>query len=365
MIAALTSLLLLPVGATRGHEAARWVALGPPIQDPALIEIPPEGTIAPQDGWPRTVPGDSPRRLAGPGMGPNFGRSGLGGPGYSATWYPDQPVQDQGARLGLLRQEVNLGAPVWRNDGNAIILTLSVRNTLFDTDAVLPETGAPFPDNLWNINFGLRCLRQFDNGWSGGLMTGFGSASDKPFHSIRETNVNLLGFLRVPVLDDRDSWMFSLMYAPASSLSFPIPGVAYSWNPSDDLRLNIGIPFSLLWRPLDELTIDASYIPLTNVNVRATYKIVEGLAAYCGYDILNDAYFLADREDADARFMEFEQRLTAGVRWDVVEHAAIDWIAGYGFGRYYGTSYNRSNSVRDRIDIDPGPFLGARLSVRF
>lgn len=334
-----------------------------PLEIPAVNENPPSyfETLS-QDEPPATNNG--PRGGLGGFGGPGMG-GGSGGPGYSATWYPSQRVSGQTTELGIFRQSINLGAPIWRNGGDMLLFNVGIRNSLFSTDAILPDSGRQFPDQLWNINFSFTLLRQFENGWSGGLMTGFGSASDQPFHSIREMNLNLLGFLRIPVRNERDSWMFSVMYAPTGNLNFPIPGVAYSWNPSDDLRVNIGLPFSVMWRPVDELTIDMSYIPLTNINARATYRIVETVFAYGGYEFLNESFFLADREDSRARFMGFEQRLIAGVRWDFWRRATLDFNAGYAFDRYYGEGRNQGSDLQDRVNIAPGAFLGSSLRMRF
>lgn len=42
--------------------------------------------------------------------------------------------------------------------------TAGVRDSLFFTDAVLPESHQPFPAELWNIRLGTNYLHKFDNG---------------------------------------------------------------------------------------------------------------------------------------------------------------------------------------------------------
>ena len=104
------------------------------------------------------------------------------------------------------------------------------------------------------------------------------------------------------------------MYAPAGNLNFPIPGVAYLWNPSDSLRVSLGLPFSVMWRPIDDLTINLMYVPLTNVNARATYRMLPAVQVFGGFEWLQEAYFLADRTDRTDRFLGYEKRLLGGVR---------------------------------------------------
>jgi hypothetical protein len=286
-----------------------------------------------------TTPLPPPKSDASAGLGgmvgAGLGGGGFGQPGYSATWYPSAKVAGRPQELSLFRQNLSLGVPVWRNGFDTLLMTASMRHSLVSTDAILPDTGRAFPSELWRINFGLNYMHRFDNGWSGGLMTSFGSASDKPFNSIHEMNVAMAVFLRVPANYERDAWLFSLMYSPVANLNFPIPGIAYVWNPSSDLQINIGLPSSVMWRPIEDFTLNFSYIPLTNINARATYRITDKISLYGGYEFLNDSYFLADRVDRRNRFMGFEQRLIGGLRYDFWKHAALDLNAGYSFERFY------------------------------
>ncbi len=330
---------------------------------------PPQGVTEPDTEIPAQAPNKEERAgggaFGGPGLGGGMGGPGMGVPGYKATWYPSRPVSNSAADLGFVRQSLSGAFPVWREDGDTVLLMAGVRNTLFFTDAILPDTQRRFPNELWNISLGLMYMHKFDNGWSGGLSTTFGSASDKPFHSIHEMNVGFFGFLQVPAKNERDSWMFSLMYSPVGNLTFPIPGIAYSWKPSEDLHVNIGIPFSVMWRPVEDLTLTFSYIPITNVNARATYRVMNGLNVYGGFEWLNEAYFLADRAEQKERFLAFEKRLICGVRWDIWTHAALDLNAGYAFDRYYGEGQNQISNLHDRVDISPGAFVGANLLVKW
>lgn len=294
-----------------------------------------------------------------------MGGPGMGTPGYKATWYPSQAVSNTTGDLGLVRQNLSGAYPIWREAGDTVLLMAGVRNTLFFTDVLLPDTQRPFPKELWNISLGAMYLHKFENGWSGGISTTFGSASDKPFHSIYEMNVGFFGFLQIPVRNERDAWIFSVMYSPVGNLTFPIPGIAYSWKPSEDLHVNIGIPLSAMWRPVEDLTLTFSYIPIVNVNAHATYQLTKGLKIYTGFEWLNEAYFLADRADRKDRFLAFEKRLISGVRWDFWTHATLELNAGYAFDRYYGEGQNQISNLQDRVNIAPGAFVGANLLVRW
>lgn len=345
-----------------------WAMIGLAVTTTSFAwgqDQPPQGVAASDTGLPAQAPVNQERAASGafggPGMGGGMGGPGMGVPGYKAAWYPSRPVSGSAAGLGFVRQNLSGAVPIWREGGDTVLLTAGARNTLLFTDAILPDTRRPFPNELWNVSLGLMCLHRFDNGWSGGLSATFGSASDKPFHSIDEMNAGFFGFLRVPAGNERDSWTFSLVYSPAGNLTFPIPGIAYSWKPSDELHLNVGLPFSAMWRPVEDLALTFSYVPVVNVNARATYRVMAGLNVYTGFEWLNEAYFLADRAERKERFLAFEKRLICGVRWEIWAHAALDVNAGYAFDRYYGEGQNQLSNLHDRVNISPGAFVGANL----
>lgn len=302
------------------------------------------------------------------GMGPG---GGGGGPGYTATWYPSRPViggtgfGGLPSSVGLVRQQLSGGVPLLMSPPDVLMLTASVGHTLFQTDAVLPDTRRPFPEQLWNVNLGLMYVRKLEDGWSVGGMFGFGSSSDKPFRSIREVNLMGMAFLGMPAFGGRDSWRFSVMYSPVGALNFPIPGVAYQWNPGERLSVSIGLPLTVNWRPTDDWTLTASYIPLTNVNARITRRLTDEVKVYAAYEWRNESYFLADRIDSADRFIGLEQRVLGGVTHALGQHFSVDLSAGYAFGRQYGEGSNLGGSLRDRVDIRGGAFLSGALRLKF
>lgn len=311
------------------------------------------------------APRPGPRGPTGPLAGLGALRNVIPGPGYAVDWIPARPVANQGRDLGIVRQDLALFAPIWREGDDTLFAGASVRNTHVYTDALLPDTGRRFPKDLWNANIGLAYLHQFNNGWTGGAMVSVGSASDKPFNTIREMNVIFAGFLRVPACAEEDFWLFSLFYSPGGLLNFPVPGVAYQWNYSERFHLTIGLPFAVMWKPTPDLTFTASYLPLTNIRANLDYRLEEGVHLFGGYEFLNEAYFLADRKQRFDRFLGFEQRVLGGVKFDVFQSASLDLHAGYAFGRYFGEGRNQGATLHDRIDIAPGAFLGASLRIKF
>jgi hypothetical protein len=337
-----------------------------PVQSGDAREPPPSGGEV-DFTRPFDAPGLTPSPRSDPyDLGGGFGgERGGGGPGYLVSWAPSRPVVGQNASLEWIRQSVNVGAPLWRDGVDTLRFNVGVRESHILTDAVLPDSRRPFPADLWNIHFGLSYSHRFDNGWTGTMSTSVGSASDRPFEGTRVMNVGLGGSLRIPVVDGRDFWMLGVHYNPADALNFPIPSVAYNWNPSSDFHMSIGLPSSLMWRPVENLTLNLSYAPLTNINAMLSYRFAEGLRWYGGYQFLNESFFLSDRIEERDRFFGFEQRVVTGIRWEFQPRAEVDLSSGYVFNRRFGEGVNQGATLNDSIYISPGAFVGCRFVWRF
>jgi hypothetical protein len=282
---------------------------------------------------------------------------------YSAFWEPAQHVSGQNADLSQLRQDLTLSSPLWVGEKDAFSLFLHVRNEQINTSAILPDSRLPFPEDLWDIRAGVNYYHLFDNGWSAGGSLSIGSASDKPFSTINEVSAGATGFLRVPS-GDRNAWLFSLSYDSNSQLPFPVPGVAYSWQVNDQLHLNVGLPFQINYRPLEDLSFDFNYMLLTTVQARVTYQVGPTVRVYAAYNYGTESYFLADRTDPQDRFFYNEMRLTTGLTWNLTSYSTLDLSGGYAFDRQYYEGHN-STSETDVVQVAPGPFVALRLGLRY
>jgi hypothetical protein len=176
--------------------------------------------------------------------------------------------------------------------------------------------------------------------------------------------IGLNGFLRIPQ-GERNAWLFTLSYSPTSQLSFPLPGVAFSWVPSDQLRMNIGLPFQVTYRPFSDWTFDFTYMLLTNVHARVTYHCWGPIRIYVGYDWENEGFFPADRQDSRQRLFSYDMRLSGGLQVKLGPHWSFDLSSGYVFDRFFAVGDSAALNSQDRIDIAPGPFLGLSCLCRW
>lgn len=268
-------------------------------------------------------------------------------------WIPQEPVQGQSADWAVHGEELEIGFPL-RIDPNGIWLALAgVQRLSIDSNAVLPDSGLPVPEQFWDIELGTMRLHKWDNGWQGGGMFRVGSPSDRPFEAWRDLSVTLLAFLTVPARE-RDAWSFSLFYSPTGQIVFPIPGVAYVWRPNEALEAKLGIPFSIDYRPTASLSLTANYMPLNNVQVRLQQELAHGWSVYGGYRTLTETFFYSDRLDDRERTYIFDQRLTLGLQRELIGGWTLDLSAAYVFDRQFFQAEKFSGDRRDELSIDPG-----------
>ncbi len=286
---------------------------------------------------------------------------------YRITWFPDQPVAGQPAELGLFQQDFSLSVPLRQNATDEWYASLRIRNQEFATGAVFPDTGEPFPDELWNIRIGTGYRHRFESGWIGALDVTVGSPSDKPFASLDEMDINATAVLRVPARD-RDAWIFFLNYGSNREFlpGIPIPGFGYSYRPSDQFSavVTTGV-LSLEYRPIERLTLTASYIAVRTVDVRLTYQVFRPVRLWVGFDWTNERYLLAGRSNPDDRLFYYEKRIRAGAIIGLARQLFIDADVGYSFDRFYFEGEGYSDREQNRIDVGDGPFIQVRVGVRF
>jgi hypothetical protein len=293
----------------------------------------------------------------------------MGRADYRLQYYSTERVENQSARLDLDQHNFTLVTPLFQTLRDEFSLSARLRYQDYDTNAIFPDSNERFPHELWDARAGLGYRHKFENQWIlGGNLT-VGSASDRPFHSEDELVIRAIGLLRVP-RGDRDAWIFTLLYSNRAEIvgglrHVPIPGIAYLWHPSDQFRMIIGFPFtSLEYKPTEKLTLDVTYFPVRTIHARAMYAVFRPFRVFVGFDADNDAYYRADRGDKDDQLFYYEKRATGGMRFDL-RHVGIELTASYVWDRFYFEGEKYSDRRENRLDIEPGTAVGARLSFRW
>jgi hypothetical protein len=299
-------------------------------------------------------------------LGPQLGKLPIRSD-YRITYFLDQPVANQPTELGLVQHDGTLSGPLWQSADDEWSASLRVRAQEFETRAVLPDTREPFPDELWNIRFGLSYRHRLESGWIGGGHVTVGSPSDQPFASADELDVNATAFLRVP-RRERDAWLFFVNYSNTRDFlaNFPVPGLGYLYRPSEEFSALIATGFaSVQYRPMEKLTMTATYTLIRTVDVRVTYQITRPVRLWAGFDWTNERYLRADRQDADDRLFYYEKRVRVGATIGLAREFFTDVAVGYSFDRFYFEGEDYSDRHDNRVDVGSGPFAAVRVGARF
>jgi hypothetical protein len=286
---------------------------------------------------------------------------------YQITPYAEKEVDGQNKDFEVTHHNAFLSVPILQDPRYEWTLLGSFLFQEIDTSAILPDTRDPFPESLWDIRVGTQYRRKFANGWIGGGNVTVGSASDKPFRSEAEATIQANLFARIPD-GERNAWLLFLNYTRYREFlsDIPIPGVAYWYEPSSNLRLILGFPFaSVEWRPLDSLSVELSYFLIRTVRTQVSYRFLSVLGAYVGFDWRNEYYFRYDRKDDDKRLAYYEKRLFAGIRWDFLRGMFLDLSGGYAFDRFYFEAKSYDDRNENRVNVGDGFFGSLRLGTSF
>lgn len=412
-LAAAALLLLLRTGAVRAQVApaatpapSAAVPVLPPaaevppaseaLQPPTpLLAVPaplpplPSDAVSPPPGPPPASPGTSPAAqamtnpaLMGMGMG-GMGGMGMGGMGmmgmgalggrvpcvaaYQGADFFSAPVRDQNASLGYYRQNLTVLGPLWQEGKDALVGTAHVGVTSFNTDAILPDTHQPFPQDLWNVGLGANYRHPFDNGWLGNAGVTVGSQSDRPFNNFNVMSIGVNASVRVPS-GDRNAWIFGMALSSNSQILpyVPIPTVAYFYSPSPTFLALVGFPFAnVVWRPDPDWSVSATYALLTNFHSRVNYRLAPPVYLFAGIDFQNQNYFLDHRTDPNQRFYMYDDDVSTGVQFFLGRHAACNLSGGYAFGRRFFESTNGTSVSTNLVNVNPGAFAGASFQILY
>jgi hypothetical protein len=286
---------------------------------------------------------------------------------YQFLGYSTEEVAAQGKDFKLNEHRLFTQVPFLQSSERDSSVYLNLRAQDVGTAAIMPDTKESFPDELWDIRLGGQYRQRFENGWIGGAALGFGSASDKPFASWDEIFLDVNLFTRIPD-GGRNAWLLFLNYSKTREFlpNVPLPGVGYWYEPNDQARLVVGIPFAFLnLRPIKEVSFSFSYFIVRSVRARVTYSPLGFLRLYGNFEWRNESYYLAERQDDKDRLFYYEKALSAGVQVSVHRQVSLDLSGGYAFDRFYYEGRDYQDRDQNRVSIGNGPFVALRAGARF
>ncbi len=213
------------------------------------------------------------------------------------------------------------------------------------------------PGDLQDINFALGFSHDIDETWSVKIAGGAGYAGNAPFQD-SEAVYGTADVLVTQRLDERSGFLYGLNYNGARSIfpDFPLPFLGYFNNSNPEFTYIVGIPFaSAAWRPIDKLTIEATYAVPVNFSIEVAYQLLDELTVFADYDTYTSRFWVSDK--GVQQHVIFQQsRAEGGLRWSPVEWGELVVAGGWTFNQNFsaGFDFRSDSSLRD---ISPQPFI--------
>ena len=208
-------------------------------------------------------------------------------------------------------------------------------------------------------------LAQTDDGWQFALTAGIGYAGNNAYND-GDAWYGLGSFIVSKKLDESSSLQVLLAYDGNRSLwpDVPLPAVSYNKKVNDQLAYSLGLPYSsVVWRPIEKLTLAASYVLPTSARASATYELLDTLDVFASYD--RALYVFHDNNLSGTRRVFFShQRVEGGLRWRPCEY--VDGVIAGGLA--FEQEYQRGYDVRDlhnSAGLDDAPYVRFAVNVRF
>ena len=290
----------------------------------------------------------------------------MGGPGDSASYAASLAP----ARLGgpsVVRQDAGGSYVVARSSTDAWTLTGRAARTELSRSPVIAETGLVVPAKLWDLRAGAEFSRRLGERKRWGAGFGVGSASDLPFHTIRETEFRASAFRETPS-GDRNSWLFFLAYSNNRTFAngAPLPGVAYVFRePAPGLEAVVGLPFlSVRYRPTADWRFSAAAFGPTNLSAEASRCLAPWAWAYASVARSPQQWLRAERAVRTDRLILDREQALAGLRLSLGRSVSADLAGGFEFRRRVFEGRDASRSGAPRTVLPNASVVQLRLTWR-
>jgi hypothetical protein len=260
-------------------------------------------------------------------------------------------------------QDLSFSHSLAQIEENDVSLSAGVHYPQVDGEPLPPDELRPASIDPWNVNVGLRYAQPLGSGWTASSGVNVVSTGDRPVSTLREMNVGVNAMLRMPH-DDHNAWIVTVNYSPGSE-ALPMPGVAFSYDPSTQFHANIGLPFQFAYRPSDSWEFQATYMLVHTIHVKAIYRINDRFTSFAAYDWASETIVLFDSPDPNARLFLNDPRVSAGIQTALPWHWTAITSAGYVFDRYQFDGSSLVGTGGTTADQGNGAFASINVNLRY
>lgn len=283
-----------------------------------------------------------------------------------ATRAPEERVLTQGQKLGFNSFQAQAMGPLWNGRENELSLRISAAYWSFSGNAILPDTGEKFPSDFKELKLTMAYRRAFSGGDVAGLVLGYGSPSDEPFHSMDETDISATLFYRLARTKD-SAWLFYLNYDKNRDLleGSPLPAAAYWQRESDNLQWMLGLPSMLSARLARRWRVNLFYFVPRSVYARLGYQLFRGVEAYGSFSWQKSHWYRVNRANGDDKLTFYRKEAKLGTVFLLSRGLKLDLSGGFSFDReiFEGKDYDDRN--HNRLELSDAWIVSLSLSRSF
>ena len=274
------------------------------------------------------------------------------------------PVSGPTGSSQAVGQDLSFSRSLANVENNEVSFLTGVRYRQLSEMSELPAEVLSSSVDPWNVNLGLHYSQPLGDGWKATTGVSIDSASDRPAARLHEMNLGLNATLRMPQ-NEHNAWIVTLNYSPVNETSIPMPGVAFSYDPTPRFHANIGLPFQCIYRPSEVWEFQASYMLVHTIHAKAIYKVTDRSSLFAAYDWASEMIVLLDLPEPNSHFFINDPRVSTGVQTSLPWHWTALTSVGYVFDRYLfdGTSLSRSSVPT--ADLGNGAFASLNVNLRY
>jgi len=182
------------------------------------------------------------------------------------------------------------------------------------------------------------------NGWRLSLLAGAGTANDG--HWSNSDAIYGIADLNASQRLDEDTYLhIGVHYSGNRTFwpDIPLPYITYAHRDSESFFYEVGAPTSAVtWKPLDRLTLQASYTVPINLFANVSYALTKELSIFGEYSRTLDGFFR--NQQGDTRLFYDLARVSTGVRWIKAPLIDIRGGIGYAFNQEFSTGFDVRNT---------------------
>ncbi len=244
----------------------------------------------------------------------------------------------------------------------------SIGHFNINSPVLIPQTGLVVPKSLWSLKGQTQYKRALGAGRSYGIALGAGSDSDRPFHSIHETVIQITADYRIPS-GERNAWLFFLNYSNNRYFlnGAPLPGVCYLFRSESGKLWGIaGFPFvAVYYFPAQFWDMRLSLFGHRRSTLEIGRRLRGSARIHAGFERGGQTWLRSDRQDNACRLTFERRRVYAGFEIPLPYQLRLALSAGKEYEREFFETASAFSDDAAAAGLPDARYLKTEVFWRF